>query len=103
MVLVYRLTADQNLKKKTEIKNVRSPTTTEPTASGESNLIGTRTEETLTVTKKSQAVKEKWNFLLHKLLHCQIYEKDDIMSYQNCNVISRSMCWCESQAVIYLW
>jgi len=48
--------------KKPEIKNVLSPTTTKRTASGESNLIGTRTEETLTVTKKSPAVDEECDF-----------------------------------------
>jgi hypothetical protein len=39
--------------KKPKIKKVLSPTTTKQTARGESDLIGTtRTEETLTVTKK---------------------------------------------------
>jgi len=44
--------------KKTEIKNGRSPTTTKQTTSGESNLIGTRTEQTLTVTEKKN--RKQW-------------------------------------------
>lgn len=71
--LRVNFTSVQNLEE-TRNKKCLFLTMTERTTGGQSNFVGTRTEETIIVTKK---IASKWwrVFLLLELLHCQIYRK----------------------------
>lgn len=77
---------------------------TERTTGGQSNFLGTRTEETIIVTKKKKLpANDDECFCFLNCYTAKSIEECDWVCCQKCNIIPRNVRWYERQEAVRLW